>query len=536
MTSRTWATGPTGNTPITADWLNGIESDLDARVKTTDKGVAGGVASLDGNGKLQPSQIPATASIQPWTPSTAYAAGQQVISPSGDIMAAYNAHTSGASYTSDNWYGDYGWLMACFTGDGAYLEKLSVFYSPDGKIASGGNANPVYTDPATGNSLRDPSVKYWNGAWYAAYTSNNGINKNFKIASGASLTNLTDFATIDCSALSDISRIWAPEIVFDPATPTRPYIFFTKMNAAGTNGSMYWIQATNDALTTWTTPVRMVWTAEPAHYIDGAFIQVSGIWYMFYSIGSDIYRANAASLTATWTADKNTSNWAGWGTGIEGPEIVQYAPSQYRIYMDRFQSGLGYGYSESPDLNTWTAVAAVTPAPNALPPGGLIRHGSFVKLPGKALQNLVLAATQGGDIQKPHAEFAGSFTAGFAAVTAIGAPALVAANTNNDKFVTQTGGAGFFTFLAAGDYVIEADFVVTISGNPAISRTFAELQSSTGTTLVRSAGAAEDKWSLSVPNFKATAGQQIKITAFQQNASSAAGTIATTVRITRNSR
>jgi hypothetical protein len=139
-------------------------------------------------------------------------------------------------------------------------------------------------------------------------------------------------------------------------------------------------------------------------------------------------------------------------------------------------------------------------------------------------------------VQKPHAEFSGSFTAGFAAVTAIGSPTLVAANTNNDKFVTQTGGSGFFTFLSAGDYAIEADFAVTISGNPAINRTFAELQSAAGATLIRQAGAAEDKWDLTVPNFKATAGQQVKIVAFQQNASSASGTIATTVRITRNSR
>jgi hypothetical protein len=38
-----------------------------------------------------------------WAPSTAYALGEQVVSPNNDIVSAIAAHTSGASYTAANW-------------------------------------------------------------------------------------------------------------------------------------------------------------------------------------------------------------------------------------------------------------------------------------------------------------------------------------------------------------------------------------------------------------------------------------------------
>jgi hypothetical protein len=56
-----------------------------------------------------------------WKPTTAYTAGQRVIAPNGDVVAAIATHTSGASYTPANW--------TASTQDGRIktLETNSVF-------------------------------------------------------------------------------------------------------------------------------------------------------------------------------------------------------------------------------------------------------------------------------------------------------------------------------------------------------------------------------------------------------------------------
>jgi hypothetical protein len=41
--------------------------------------------------------------VRAWAPFTSYALGQAVVNPSGDLVTAVAAHTSGASYTSGNW-------------------------------------------------------------------------------------------------------------------------------------------------------------------------------------------------------------------------------------------------------------------------------------------------------------------------------------------------------------------------------------------------------------------------------------------------
>jgi hypothetical protein len=44
-----------------------------------------------------------TAKVAPWKASTTYSAGQPVVNPSGDLVTAVAAHTSGATYTAANW-------------------------------------------------------------------------------------------------------------------------------------------------------------------------------------------------------------------------------------------------------------------------------------------------------------------------------------------------------------------------------------------------------------------------------------------------
>jgi nitrous oxidase accessory protein NosD len=71
-------------------------------------------------GTIKPASIAATQPtyVTRWTPSTAYALGQQVISPYNDVVSAKAAHTSSAAYSSDTAK----WALST-TLDGLYAQK-----------------------------------------------------------------------------------------------------------------------------------------------------------------------------------------------------------------------------------------------------------------------------------------------------------------------------------------------------------------------------------------------------------------------------
>ena len=80
---RIWANG--SGIPINATNLNGIETDLGR-------------------------------SVRPWAASTSYSAGQSAVDPTGTLVTATAAHTSGASFTPANWTYTHGIIPAGLTG------------------------------------------------------------------------------------------------------------------------------------------------------------------------------------------------------------------------------------------------------------------------------------------------------------------------------------------------------------------------------------------------------------------------------------
>lgn len=74
-----FADGPTGGTPITAAKLNNMESQYGDAMQDA--------SALYGH------------DVRAWAPSTVYAQGQAVVSPSGDVVTAATAHTSTATYS-----------------------------------------------------------------------------------------------------------------------------------------------------------------------------------------------------------------------------------------------------------------------------------------------------------------------------------------------------------------------------------------------------------------------------------------------------
>ncbi|MET3175526.1 UNVERIFIED_ORG: hypothetical protein ABIB52_003393 [Arthrobacter sp. UYCu721] len=74
-------------------------------VPTSEKGAASGVATLDPESKIPSAQLPdLSATMVPrWKGSTAYNAGDIVLSPAGDTVSAIGNFTSGATYNAANW-------------------------------------------------------------------------------------------------------------------------------------------------------------------------------------------------------------------------------------------------------------------------------------------------------------------------------------------------------------------------------------------------------------------------------------------------
>lgn len=102
MTDRTWSSGPSGGTPLSAERLNGIEGDLDRR-------------------------------LQLWQPTTVYASGQRVVSPGGDVVSAKAAHTSPAQYDAAAWNLSSSYLKP---GDKAVPNGVASL-GADGKLPAG---------------------------------------------------------------------------------------------------------------------------------------------------------------------------------------------------------------------------------------------------------------------------------------------------------------------------------------------------------------------------------------------------------------
>lgn len=349
-----------------------------------DKGEAGGIATLDSTGKVPAAQLPAASGIPPWQPNTAYFAGQQVVTKAGDILTAYETHTSGSTYDSAHWYTDnFGYLFANFTYNSWEGEKLNLFYSADGKTVTGHGPNPVFA-PASG--LRDPAVTKIGEKWFMSYGFHDPSQKQFAVASSPDLINWTTIATLDVSGVPNITNSWAPELYVNPEDGN-VYIFFTSVEAS--EMEVWYVQATNAALTAWGSPQKLGWTSAPVRAMDPIFTKVDSTWYMFFGDNNYICRATAASLLGPWTQDRS-GDWAGWGINREAPQIVRLGPSKWRLYIDRYEGTSpnwtypGYAYTESTNLTTWTALTPLTMGPDV--PLIVLRHGSFIKLADSATE------------------------------------------------------------------------------------------------------------------------------------------------------
>lgn len=264
------------------------------------------------------------------------------------------------------------YIFATFKGDDAAGMKLSIYTSTDSTNFT------LLSDTGFGGNtsyIRDPSImKHTDGKYYLAYTdpmkaSCCNPEDHFGIAVSSDLIHWTDLTTVK-AGVPAVSRTWAPEWYVEGGV--------VRVIANIDTGNQlpdfepYYFTALDSTLTTWSGPTAL---GIGPDYIDTYVAKLGTTYHAFIKSETTRYleHATAPSLTGPWTfVGKN--DWAGWGSGMEGPAIVQLDNGQYRMYVDPQSGGTPCQTMTSSDLNTWSAKASI---PGTA--GTVLRHGTVIR-------------------------------------------------------------------------------------------------------------------------------------------------------------
>ena len=258
------------------------------------------------------------------------------------------------------------YVFATFLGDDASKQKLSLYTSKNGLdftlLSNTGYAGPT-------GVLRDPSImKHTDGLYYIAYTIKSWTTTSsaFAIASSPDLKTWT-FRTEVPAQVTGVKDTWAPEWFKD--TDGRIHLIVS-IDTDSTQFKSYLYTASDDTLSKWEAPTPL---GIGPNYIDTFVVKVGAEYHAFTKNETSkfIEHATASALTGPWTF-VGKGDWAGWGSGKEGPALVQLDSGQWRLLMDCY-GNCGFLHATSTDLNTWSATSTV--------PGlsGVARHGTVLR-------------------------------------------------------------------------------------------------------------------------------------------------------------
>ncbi|MDM5276216.1 glycoside hydrolase family 43 protein [Paenibacillus silvae] len=239
---------------------------------------------------------------------------------------------------------------------------------------------PAYTPPS--NLIRDPSImKHTDGLYYVVYTTNWSGN-TVGIASSPDKMNWTFVRNITLSTPTPIAHTWAPEWFKDTNGSVNIIVSLSPGNYE--NFKPYVITASNSNLasTSWSAPTVLAGIAP--NYIDTFVVKTGSTYHAFTKNETTKYieYATSNSLTGPYTF-KGTGDWAGWGSWVEGPALVQLDNGSWRMYFDGYADHKYY-YSDSADhFQSWTAKQEIAGL------SGMVRHMTVLKEAG-----------QPGDIRK----------------------------------------------------------------------------------------------------------------------------------------
>jgi hypothetical protein len=270
------------------------------------------------------------------------------------------------------------YTMTAFTNSSE--SNMYVYESPD---ATGFNLlkGPAYTPPS--GLIRDPSVfKFTDGYYYLTYTTG-WTGNTIGFARSTDRENWT-FLNNYTVPITDLARTWAPEWfidtdgtvniivsadIDDPDVATDDDLIFKPYRLKATNSALV---DSNTQLTEWSTPTVLAGIGP--NYIDTFIVKIDKTYHAFTKQETTKYieYATASSLTGPYTFQK-TGNWAGFGSYVEGPALIQLDNGGWRIFFDGYTAGK-YWYSDSYDsFATWST-------PTELPGlTGTARHLTVIK-------------------------------------------------------------------------------------------------------------------------------------------------------------
>lgn len=238
------------------------------------------------------------------------------------------------------------YLMTAFTNSSE--SNMYVYDSVNATAFTLVRAN-AYTPPS--GLIRDPSVlRHTDGYYYLVYTTN-WTGDTIGFARSADYVNWTFLRNVTVGLNGATGSTWAPEWFRD--SDGSVHVIYSA-STTGTAGQFrpYRITATNSALSAWSAPAPL---GIPANYIDSFVVKVGSTYHNFLKNETTKYieHATATSLTGPWQFT-GTGNWAGWGSGLEGPALTRLPDGRWRIYFDNYTGGRYY-YADSSNLTSFGA-------------------------------------------------------------------------------------------------------------------------------------------------------------------------------------
>ncbi|GIE95665.1 glycoside hydrolase family 43 protein [Paractinoplanes rishiriensis] len=238
------------------------------------------------------------------------------------------------------------YVMTAFTNSSE--SNMYVYTSSDATSWNLVRSN-AYTPPS--GLVRDPSVlRHTDGYYYLVYTTN-WTGNTIGFARSADYVTWTFLRNVTVGLNGSTGSTWAPEWFRD--SDGSVHVIFSA-STTGTAGQFrpYRITATDSALSAWSSPALL---GIPANYIDSHVVKLGSTYHNFLKNETTKYieHATATSLTGPWTFT-GTGNWAGWGSGLEGPAVTQLPNGNWRLYFDQYGAGRYY-YADSSNLNTFGA-------------------------------------------------------------------------------------------------------------------------------------------------------------------------------------
>src|SRR6478752_3067700 len=211
------------------------------------------------------------------------------------------------------------YVFATFGGDDASKEKLSLYTSKNGLdftlLANTGYAGPT-------GVLRDPSI---------------------------------------------MKHTWAPEWFKDTDGSIH---LIVSIDTSTTQFKSYLFTASDDTLGKWEAPKPL---GIGPNYIDTFVVKIGAQYHAFTKNETTkfIEHATADALTGPWTF-VGKDDWAGFGSGKEGPALFQLDNGQWRLLMDCY-GNCGFLQATSTDLSKWSSTSMM--------PGlsGVVRHGTVLR-------------------------------------------------------------------------------------------------------------------------------------------------------------